>query len=279
MKTCFFTIGRSIDMAFRWYKNDLRRHWEARDNQELQGIYKEVLRDGYLFDQEDVRLIGVYEDGGDEEDTGREDAVYLSRKIDGEYPEVEQQIIDVVKGNRVIAQTVKYAKQFEPVLNDYFDTDEVQLIFLTGSYGSFYTCEAPEIINFIITKLACMYPQCRIHARTIAYSTEFAEGGIWNPKDILHARTRWFLERYMTEKSLLEHFCEEYEMYVIDKCMCGYDDLFLTIGFSPEVLKKMDKKEECLNSPAIKTMKVDKMMENEEQNNDKKGRHDFGWKS
>lgn len=277
MKTCFFTIGCSIDMAFRWYKNDLWSHWKARNEKELEGIYKEVLRDGFLFDREDVRLIGVYEDNGDE-DAGREDTLYLNRKIDGEYHVVEQQIIDVVKGKRVIAQTAEYAKQFEPLLDDYFDTDEIQLIFLTTSYGSFYTCEAPEIINFVITKLSCMYPQCRIHARTIAYSTEFADGSVWNPRDVLHSRTRWFLDRYLTEKSMLEYFCEEYEVYVIDKSSCGFDDLFLTVGFEPELLRKMDKKEACLDGPAIRTMKVDKLEEDDGKKNGKKGRNEFGWK-
>lgn len=279
MKTCFFTIGCSIDMAFRWYQNDLRRHWEARNEKELQGIYREVLHDGYPFGREDVRLIGVYENGCDDEDTGREDTLYLDRKIEGEFRAVEQQIIDVLKGKRVIAQTAKYAKQFETLLDNYFDTDEIQLIFLTSSYGSFYACEAPEIINFIITKLSCMYPQCKIHARTIAYSTEFADGSVWNPKDVLHSRTRWFLDRYLTEKSMLEHFCEEYEVYVIDKSSCGFDDLFLTIGFEPELLRKMDKKQACLDGPAIRTMKVDKLEEDDGSKAGRKSRNEFGWKA
>ena len=278
MKTCFFTIGRSIDMAFRWYKCDLKRHWEARDQEELQGVYKEALRDGYPFDKEDVRLIGIYETY-DEEDTGKNDTLCLPPKIDGDIHVVEPQIIDVIKGKRVIAQTAEYAKQFEPFLDDYFDTDEIQLIFLTGSYGSLFACEAPEIINFVITKLSCTYPQCKIHARTIAYSTEFAEGSVWNPKDVLHSRTRWFLDRYLTEKSMLEHFCEKYEVYVIDKCMCGYDDLFLTIGFAPKLLTQMDKKKACLDGQATKTMKVDKLVEDEENKDGKKGRYDFGWKA
>ena len=64
----------------------------------------------------------------------------------------------------------------------------------------------------------------------------------------MYEQTRWFLKRYLAEEGKRKCLCAADEIYVIDKDCCAFEDLFHSIGFSENMLKKMNSMELILAS-------------------------------
>jgi len=225
MKTCYIPIGRGIARIF-WWECAARK-----------GYSKE-------FFGENDRVIAVdwADEYLDEEYENDKNYVYVIPQIQLE-GNMEEGLVSVWQGKRIISRMAHYSKVFEHCFDSYFDTDELQLVFLTSSVGDFLMGETPEIINYLISKISCTFPQCKLHVRTIVYSNEFYKERKLNPGEVMFMKTGWFLDRYMAEKGKRKYLCSTDEVYVIDKDCCAFDDLFYSIGLSSEMLKKMDRTE------------------------------------
>lgn len=234
MKTCYIAIGRGLAQATWW-----ERYAKSKASQKI-------------FDEEDL-VIGVdwTLKNENKDESARVDTVYLTPQLYEEEKGMDG-LPDVWRGKRVISRMSHYAEKFAHRFDAYFNTDELQVVFLTSSAGDFFMGEVPEIINFLITKIACTFPQCKLHVRTIVYSSEFYKERKPDPGEVLYEKTGWFLERHLAERGKRKALCEEDELYVIDKDCCSFEDLFYSIGFETRLLRKMDRTDRILDKKGWK---------------------------
>ena len=223
MRTCYIAIGRGLAQALWW-----------------EYCAKERKKNG-LF-HEDDRMIAVDWCTASEEKYKEENSdlyVYLVPRLTTE-EETAGGLKNVLKGNRRISRMAYYAEKINTKFDHHFDTDELQLVFLVSSVGSFLLGEAPEIINFFISKIACTFPECKLRIRTIVYTNEIYKQFKVQQGETMYEQTKWFLNRYLAEEGKRKCLCAADEIYVIDKDCCAFEDLFHSIGFSENMLKKMD---------------------------------------
>lgn len=193
--------------------------------------------------------------------------IYLEPEIDLKMEGAGKEVIDRIAGHKAAAALAEYARKFAPFMDEFFDTEELELAFIIDSYGKFLQGAAFDIINFYIIKIACTYAKTRLRVKILVFSDEFTIDGTWDPIDDRFALTKFFLDRYMVEKSKLSQFLEWEELYIIDSMAYSNRVLSEMIGFVPDKLEKIDMKSECMAESSKR--KVDAL---------KLGRNSFGWK-
>lgn len=252
MKKCYIAVGGASCRSLFWYKYDL----------------KACSREENI--ESDRRFLYVDINEETEKDLGREKSsfIMLNQEVSSKSEGAEKEIIERVAGRKKSSKMAEYARKFEPFIDEFFNTEDLELIFLACPLGSFLHGAAFDIIDFVLTKIAFTYPDTKIHTRTLVFSDEFTIDGIWDPIADRFALTKFFLDRYVAEKSKWSRFCVQDELYIIDSELYTMDEQVKMIGFTSEQLEKFDKKTVCMAESLKRNVNLLKLE-----------RNDFGWKS